>query len=195
MTTVRNVAAVQSLSHATTGEYIYSTSMEDSAGWISLFLLLYLEPLFKKGSLTDLSASDLGGISHVDRSSTLYDKFTVAWEEEKLRKDANVDKMSLWHVLWKTCGYWRLFLGILLFAGGAGLQYGPILILNYLVRYFQGSIALSSAAIWIMVVLLFVCTMLSSILTANSNAMMAHLGVEFRNVLIDAIYRYLILTC
>lgn len=185
-----DVVAVQSLSAASTGEYVYSRSKEDSANPISLFLLLYLDPLFSKGSKEDLSASDLGGISDVDKSKKLYDKFLVAWEAEKKSKGSDIDKMSLWHVLWTTCGYGRLILGLLMFAIGAGLQFGPIMILNYLVQYFQGSMHLSTAVLWVLVALLFLFTMLSSIFTANSNAIMSHLGAEFRNVLIGAIYRY-----
>eukprot|EP01034_Spumella_vulgaris_P043593 gene43593-54155_t len=68
-------------------------------------------------------------------------------------------------------------------------QFGPVLILNALVKHFQKTKILSPAELWIFVALIFVLPMLGSIFAAHSNVLVCHIGLQFRNALITMIYR------
>lgn len=162
-------------------------SLEASAGPISFVLMTYLDKLFAQGYKQTLTDKDLGGISEADRSDLLIKKFNELYENEA--RTTPLNKRSLWKVLWRTVGYWKLFFALALFALSAAVQFGPVEILTRLVRYLQGVDKYATSDIWGMVVLLFVFPVCGSIALAHSNALMAHMGAQFRNVLICAIYR------
>jgi ABC-type multidrug transport system fused ATPase/permease subunit len=162
-------------------------SLEDSSSWLGYVLLTFLDDLFAKGYKQTLELSDLGGISKQDRSDTLHERFKLKYEKEC--KNHPLHKRSLWRVLWRTVGYWKLVLSILLFCVSAGLQFGPVMILTRLVRYFQGVQYYSDVQLWVMVGLLLVFPVVGSMCLAHSNAIMAHLGAQIRNTLIGVIYR------
>jgi len=92
-------------------------------------------------------------------------------------------------VLWRTVGYWNLFYGLCLYALFAGISFGPVTILNLLTQDLQGTKILRPDIRWILVALLFVLPVLGSVLSARSNVIMQHLGIQIRNVLVNAIYR------
>ena len=53
----------------------------------------------------------------------------------------------------------------------------------------MGVETLNTEQLWILVCLLFIFPLVSSVTLAHSNAIMAHIGCQVRNMLIDAIYR------
>ena len=69
------------------------------------------------------------------------------------------------------------------------LAFGPVLILNALVRHFEGTSTLEMWTVWLMVTGMFVLPFMGSVIAAHSNGMMAHIGIQIRNALINAIYR------
>lgn len=159
-------------------------SFEDNASWLSYAFFLYLNPVFEKGE--HLEQADLGPTSLQDRCDYLHDRFQKYWQiERKLAPD----QRSLWKVLWRTTGFERLFLGLGLYAIYQAEAFGPILILNNLVKYFQGSQDLNDTELGVLVALMFVLPMTGSIFAAHSNAIFAHIGMQFRNILINMIYR------
>lgn len=95
------------------------------------------------------------------------------WERERLLPKK---KRSLWRVLWKTSGYGRLIYGLMLYASYTALSFGPVLILNVLTQYLQGTRDLNQGEVAILVILLFLVPMLASIFAAQSNVIMAHIG-------------------
>lgn len=129
---------------------------------------------------------DLGGIPESNRSDVLYERFQVLFEKEKLKPEK---RRSLWNVLWLTVGYGRLFWALVLFGISAALQFGPVLILTRLVKYFEGFVHYTQAQLWVLVALLFVFPMVGSVAGAHSNAIMANIGAQVRNTLINIIYR------
>jgi ABC-type multidrug transport system fused ATPase/permease subunit len=160
--------------------------IEDNSTWWSFILMAHLSELFAKGSAKDLYAEDLGGVSEEDRTEVLYQRFCVNFEaQKKLPKE----KRSLWSVLFSSTGLLKLNLAFILFGISSALQFGPVLILTHLVRYFSDMETLSSAGLWSMVALLFVCPMLSSVTAAHSNRIMAHIGCQVRNIVITTLYR------
>ena len=161
-------------------------SIEDDSNWFTFVFMTYLDTLFAKGFKKTLELSDLGGISKQDRSDVLHEKFSREYEQECHKP---LEKRSLWGVLWRTVGYFKLFMGVALFGVSAALQFGPVLILTRLVRYFQGIQYYSQSSLWGLVVLLFIFPVVASIALAHSNAIMAHLGAQIRNTLIGVIYR------
>lgn len=128
----------------------------------------------------------MGGIPEDNKSGVLYAKFEKFFEEEKKKPEK---KRSLWNVLWLTVGYGRLIWALILFGVYAGLQFGPVLILTRLVKYFQGLTYYSKAELWVMVALLFIFPMVGSLAAAHSNSIMANIGAQVRNTLINIIYR------
>ena len=86
-------------------------------------------------------------------------------------------------------GYGNFVMGILMFFISAVLGFGPVLLMNRLVKHFDGETHETDVAVWIMVVLLFVFPMSSSVFLAHSNAITSHIGCQCRNILVDVIYR------
>lgn len=162
------------------------TCAEDDASSLSRIFLLYLDPLFVKGSQVDLVHEDLGLVSKLDTSLALYEKFEVQWKIEMKKPEKT---RSLWMALWRTVGFSRVFLATFLYASYAALSFGPILILNALTRHLEKITVLPTKVLWVLVALMFVLPMLGSLLYAQSNIIMAHIGVEFRNALVNMIYR------
>jgi len=161
-------------------------SIEEQADWISAMFLFYLNPLFLKGTSEPIDISDLGTTSYQDKPLPLYEEFIKQWEVEKRLPQ---EQRSLWYALWRTVGYGRLFLAILLYAGYSACSFGPVLILTALVNHFSGAAKLTTAQLWILVCLMFVLPLIGAVLAAHSNIILAHIGVQFRNVLVNAIYR------
>lgn len=161
-------------------------NLEDSANWFSFMFMSFLDKLFATGYSRPLEMCDLGGIGEADRSDRLYGKFVQEYDIEARKPLA---KRSLWGILWRTVGYWKLVLSIILFLVFAALQFGPVMILTRLVLYFQGVDPYEKWELWVMVSLLFVFPVFGSVCLAHSNAIMAHLGAQIRNTLIGAIYR------
>lgn len=161
-------------------------SSEDAASPLSAFFMTYLNPLLTLGFKKDLEHEDLGETSVQDQSGRLFETFNKHWQDEM---KLNPEKRSLWKVMWKTVGYGKLVLSITLYAFYAGISFGPIMILNRLTQHFEGVSVLPAKILWILVALVFVLPMLASLLAAQSNIIMAHFGMQFRNALINAIYR------
>jgi ABC-type multidrug transport system fused ATPase/permease subunit len=160
--------------------------IEDNSSWLSFLFMTHLSDLFARGSKQDLYAEDLGGVSVEDRTDRLYAEFCKNFDMEKQKPKK---KRSLWSVLFKSTGRAKLVLATLLFAISSAFQFGPVLILTHLVRYFAGLEELSDVGLWVMVALLFVCPMVSSMAAAHSNRIMAHIGCQVRNIIITSIYR------
>ena len=161
-------------------------NLEESAGFFTFVLMSWLDQLFKKGYSRPLELSDLGEIGKADRSDILHEKFVKEYDIE-LHKV--VAKRSLWGILWRTVGHSRPAIAIGLFFAASALQLGPVLILTRLVEYFQGVDTYEKWELWVMVALLFVFPVIASLCLAHSNAIMGHVGVQIRNILIGAIYR------
>jgi ABC-type multidrug transport system fused ATPase/permease subunit len=164
-------------------------SLEDSSSWFSYLFFNYLNPIFTKGTDQTLEHIDLGPVSYQDSCERLYDRFVQYWKEENERNAGKKERRSLWRVLWRTSGYERLVIGIALYAVCQAFAFGPILILNHLVRYFEGVEHLSQGALAIMVSLMFFLPFAGSIFASHSNAIFAHIGLQMRNILITMIYR------
>ncbi len=77
---------------------------------------------------------------------------------------------------------------IFLFFGYSASSFGPVLILNALVKDLEGTQKLSPTVLWILVALMFAIPMFGSVIVAQSNIIMAHAGVQIRNALVYAIY-------
>ena len=156
----------------------------EGAGWLSQVFLLYLNPLIKLGSKKVLQVSDMGGCPSDLRSSFLRKKFDVEWEKQ-LQSAAP----SLWMALWRTIGFFRLWVALTIYAVHAGLMYIPIMILKALVQHFSKVIHLTTTQLWIYVAGMFFVPAVSSIFAAQSNVMVAKFSIIMRNCLINKIYR------
>ncbi len=140
----------------------------------------------------------IGSVSTQDRIDLLYHRMSIAWKEETESstgpKGEEFKVRSLWRPLWKVVGFYRRFLvAILLYASYTAISLGPIMILNRLVTQFEsdrnGSDRLSTQELWICVALLFVLPLIASFFAAHSNAMLVHIGLQFRNTLMAMIFR------
>lgn len=161
-------------------------NLEDSSSWVNFLLMTYLDPIFAIGNQRPLEMEDLGCVSKNNRADVLVERFKKEYAKQLHLPPA---KRSMWHALWMTVGYGRLFLALALFGVSAALQLGPVMILDYLVKYFEGSSSLNKGQLWVLVALLFVFPNVGSICLGHSNAIMANIGAQVRNTLIDVIYR------
>ena len=92
-------------------------------------------------------------------------------------------------MLWRTIGYKKIAYPLSLYFIFSALQFIPVLILNSLVKHFEGETILSETILWVYVALMFIVPMFSSIIAVRSNNILVHIGAEFRNALVNAIYR------
>ncbi len=67
--------------------------------------------------------------------------------------------------------------------------FGPPLILNSLVKHFEGTTILPDSILGIYVALMFVIPTAGSVFSSESNNILSHCGIQFRNALIGMIYR------
>jgi len=143
--------------------------------------------VFQKGFTEEgLSLEDLGKVSEGDKTNNLYVRFWEEWKEETKKP---VNKRSLWLVLWRAATWCRVAYALGLYVIFSGLGFVPVLILNQMLKYFEGSIDLSTQQIWGLTALMLVVPILASLLAVQSNSILAHIGVDFRNALIAAIFR------
>ena len=161
-------------------------SLEDEASFVSRWLLLYLNPLLSKDDGRPLLSFDLGLPARQDRCSVLHKYFEVHWTQDQQLPAA---ERSLWRVLWRTVGYAQISWALTLYSGYYITSFGPILILNRLVKHFSGEISITDVELWSLTALIFVFPALGALCSARSNVIMAHLGLQFRNVLVNAIHR------
>ena len=117
----------------------------------------------------------------------MYEDFEKNWKYEVANYEYS--KRSIWRPLWSTVGYSKLAKALFLHALYSGASFGPILILNQLVQHFDGEITLSTVTLSVFVALIFILPVFGSIVTAQSNIILAHVGLAFRNILINKIYR------
>ena len=161
-------------------------SLDEDINIFSYIFMTYLDTLFSVANKRTLEIEDLGCVPKANRADVLYPIFMGHYMKQR---HLPAEKRSLWHCIWMTVGYWRFFLALLLFGISAGVQLGPVLILTRLVNYLQDVTEYKTSSVWIMVALLFVFPLVSSIALAHSNAIMAHIGAQTRNMLIDVLYR------
>ena len=162
-------------------------SYEDASTTWSYWTMSFLNPLFKKGfSEEGLALDDLGKVSERDKTNNLYNRFWAQWLLETKKP---VNKRSLWLVLWRTAGWCHVAYAISLYAVFSALGFVPVMILNQMLQYFEGVIELSTTQIWGLAALMLLVPIASSLLAVQSNTMLAHLGIDFRNALIGAIFR------
>lgn len=161
-------------------------SFEDEAHWLSKLTLSWMDPIFTKGFDGTLVHEQLGHASASDSCLRLYEDFMKHWTVERQKPKK---KRSLFRVLYQTSSFTRIFVGLGLYATYAALSYGPVIILDHLTSYLQGTENLSLFGKWMLVSLIFVIPVIASLCAAHSNVIMLHVGVQFRNVLINMIYR------
>ena len=135
-------------------------NLEEDTNWFQWLFITYLDSLFAKGYTRPLELEDLGEISSYERADLAYGRFKKVFDAE-IKKNPDT---KLWHMIWLTVGYWKLYLAIFLFSVSAAVQFGPVLILTQLVKYLAGYITLSTVEVWIFVCLLFALPIIQSVL-------------------------------
>ena len=131
-------------------------SKEDDAGFISSWLMLFMNKLLSTGSDRTLLHVDLGPINHDDKCANIQVHFDKFWALEQ-KKPA--EKQSLWMVLWRTVGWGKIYFAMWYFLVYAGISFGPILILNALVQHVQRTEILSTGVLWFLVAMIFALPM------------------------------------
>jgi hypothetical protein len=166
------------------------TSFEDKADWISKLFLLWLDPLLKLGAKRrkegkHLEYEDAGPTSHQDRCHYVYLKFSQFWNEEKEDKTGNIETISLWNPLMKSVGRCKFALAFFYYGIAAITSFGPILILNILVRHFSGQETISNEMLWILVSCLLVLPIIGAVASVQATIIQTHVGSQIRNALIN----------
>ncbi|CAK4863112.1 unnamed protein product [Aphanomyces euteiches] len=70
-----------------------------TANWLSIFTMLWLDPLISRGAKRTLHEEDIWKLREDDTAEVLHKKFQVEWERE--RKD-HADEPSFGRALWRT---------------------------------------------------------------------------------------------
>ena len=170
------------------GDYEEVNKREESSqrSVFSLVFMTHLDPLFNLANKRTLNLDDMDALSDKGQTGKLCSTFMMHYQKQRARLPG---KRSFWDCIWRTVGYWRLFLALLLFGISAAVQLGPVLILSRLVDYLEGVTEYSVTEVWIMVALLFIFPIVSSLTLAHSNLLMCGAGSQTGNFLIDALYR------
>ena len=132
------------------------TSKEDDAGFLSTWLMMYMNQILRTGNEQTLLQVDLGPINFDDKCDNIQINFDKFWALEQ-KKSAT--KQSLWLVLWRTVGWGKIFLALFYYLIYAGISFGPILILNALVQHVQKTKILSTGVLWFLVAMIFALPM------------------------------------
>jgi len=197
---------------------VWESSLEDKAGILSRWLLLYLSPFLRVGAQKVLDADDIGLPSKEDQADPVYQKSTAAWRElaekceiknaelqkkyeekvaacstEEKKKKVKKPKMkeaSVASALVKAFGAWRIVWAIFLYVLSALLGFVPVLILNDLVKFFEaGEDAKTLLNPWVEVGGLAVIPLLVSLLQTRNQVIMAHCAVFVRTAVSTMLYR------
>lgn len=195
---------------------VWEESLEDRAGFLSRWLLSYLNPLLALGSHKVLDAKDIGIPPKQDKADRAYASALSAWQEqsekcrainedrkakyeaklakcstEKQRKRLKQPKLkepSIAGALVKAFGLTELFIGLVYYVLSALLTFLPVLILSDLVRYFEtGQRGVIHP--WVQVVGLGVIPFTVSLLQTRHQTIYAHCAVFCRTAVSTLLYR------
>jgi len=186
-------------------------SFEDGSNCLGHWTLSYLDPLLKLGGQRPLQVTDVGNPSRIDRADIAYSKVGAMWEEmsrakrqavaeaeavggEKGKKmKALIREPSLFHALYVGFGRGPILFGWFIYVISAILQFGPVFILNDLVRHFQSlgtdDVFEPRLHIWVEVALLFILPNVVSLLQSRHNCIFAHVSVFVRTSVSTLLYR------
>ena len=92
-------------------------------------------------------------------------------------------------MLWRTVGYGKLTLALFLQSCYTLLLFGPIISLYMLIEHLDGTNTLDTWTVWVLVSLMLICPCMGAICTAHARATMARIGLDFRNMVVCAIYQ------
>eukprot|EP00588_Corethron_pennatum_P011898 CAMPEP_0194271708 /NCGR_PEP_ID=MMETSP0169-20130528/5424_1 /TAXON_ID=218684 /ORGANISM="Corethron pennatum, Strain L29A3" /LENGTH=1528 /DNA_ID=CAMNT_0039014129 /DNA_START=202 /DNA_END=4788 /DNA_ORIENTATION=+ len=186
-------------------------SYEDGSNCLGHWTLSYLDPLLKLGGQRPLQVADVGSPSRIDRADIAYSKVGAMWEEmsrakrqalaeaeaaggekgERMR--AAIREPSLFRALYVGFGRGPILFGWAIYVVSAILQFGPVFILNDLVRHFQSlgtdDVFEPRLNIWVEVALLFLLPNAVSLLQSRHNCIFAHVSVFVRTSVSTLLYR------
>lgn len=134
-----------------------------------------INPLMKMGYVRPLNDIDIGTLPLDTHQKELMVKFSPQWEKELLldKKDR-----SLWRVLFKTVGYYNIFLFVLygFIALGTGFS-GPLL-LRSITNHFTGD-TLSDYKLWGLIILSFLIPICGSVINERATLLSVYAGVRY----------------
>jgi ABC-type multidrug transport system fused ATPase/permease subunit len=99
------------------------------------------------------------------------------------------NRRSVARAMRRATGTGRLLTAILLYGVYAASQFGPVMLLNTLVNYFEGIVSLSTAVLWILVALFLVIPIVGSTCSAHALVLFQHLAVNLRSGLCATLYK------
>jgi len=217
--TVTATTEQPSTATATTGHDtgVWHKSLEDQAGFLSKWMLYFLNPLMHLGAKKVLDASDIGVPSAQDRADLAYQRSSRAWqrqvviaeainrkiEDEQRKTWADEGKQkcrllplkrpSIAKALVSGFGLSTFIVANLYIVMAALLNFIPILILHNLVKFFESGEALQNYEglfhPWTQVVALGILPILISLLQARHFALMGHAAVFARTAVSTLLYR------
>lgn len=153
---------------------VWEESLEDRSGFVSRWLLSYLDPLLALGSHKVLEQSDIGVPSKSDEAEFAYSIARKAWEEQvakcakinterqqqheaklaactteaqrKKVKEPKVEEPSISIALFAGFGRWTIARAMIYYVLSGLLTFVPVLILNSLVGFFESGQSISEYA-------------------------------------------------
>jgi|AntRauTorckE5430_2_1112549.scaffolds.fasta_scaffold01045_2 ATP-binding cassette subfamily C (CFTR/MRP) protein 1 len=199
---------------------VHSKSLEDQSNCASDWLLSYLSPLLRLGSQKVLEIGDIGVPSRQDRASAAFETIVASWAKEVSRTNAiNQTKKSAYDSKFEKLsdakklksspfvktqpnvarslldgfGACKVWLGIAFYVIAALIQFIPVLILEDLVKYFEGKDTEDPHKTlfhpWILVAILGALPFSTSILQTRSQVIFQHLAVFARTAISTLLYK------
>jgi hypothetical protein len=122
-------------------------SHEEAASMLGYLTFSFLTPIFQVGSRRSIENYDLGVVGAKDIASSVGTRFNKAWNAELFLPE---EHRSLWRIIWGTIGIWNLIWAIFLYFLSAVLSFGPVIILNLMVRHFSDEIHISQTNLYLL---------------------------------------------
>jgi hypothetical protein len=165
-----------------------AATMPAPSNVLSSLFMTYLVRVLLLGASRPLQTDDLGTVLPQDECAALTARFDARWADELRRAGAAKVKPSISRALVRTLPL-TWVAAIVAFFVSSGALFLPPLILQQLVGALQGTVALSTAMVWMQVTALLVLPVVATLLQTWHNNVMARLGTQMRTVLTGAIFR------
>lgn len=199
---------------------VQHSSLEDQGNVLSKWFLSYLSPLLRLGSIKVLELEDIGVPTKEDRADVAFQTMIQCWNEEvarteqinEARKNAYDEKLasmtpaqkgkakpfvkqdaSVARALCNGFGPWKIVCSIFYYILSALIQFIPVLILEDLVKYFEGLESPtphnSFVDPWLEVAALAIFPFFASVLQTRSQVIFQHMAAFVRTAVSTLMYK------
>lgn len=144
-----------------------------------------LTPILSLAQQKTLEIEDLGRLPESAGVERLYEGFKKHWNTQS---SLPAEQRSLWGALFKTVGYSRILMALILQIVASGALFQAPLLMKAINNSNSGVQVLSLRAYWILVSLTLVIPIVGTVCAQQARALAQYVGMQMRNLLAAAIY-------